>query len=88
MRIPCPFCGLRDAHEFSVRGEAGPPRPDPAAPDAAEQFHAYLYERDNPRGPTLEHWYHAAGCRRWLAVRRDTFTHEVLETELVTEAGR
>ena len=24
-----------------------------------------------------EYWHHAAGCRRWLVVTRDTVTHEV-----------
>jgi heterotetrameric sarcosine oxidase delta subunit len=88
MRIPCPFCGLRDAHEFSVRGEAGPARPDPTAPDAEARFVAYLYERDNPRGPDREHWYHAAGCRRWLTVVRDTLTHEVIDARLAREASQ
>ena len=79
MRIPCPFCGERDLHEFVNRGEAGPPRPDPDAPDAAARFFDYLYLRDNPRGPDREHWYHAVGCRRWLTVVRDTRTHAVIE---------
>ena len=78
MRIPCPFCGERNAEEFAVLGEAAPPRPDPAAPDALERFHAYVHLRDNPSGPHTEHWYHAAGCRRWLVVERDTRTHAVL----------
>ena len=77
MRIPCPFCGERDLHEFVCRGEAGPSRPDPDGPEAAERFFDYLYLRDNPCGPNQEHWYHAAGCRRWLTVSRDTRTHEI-----------
>ena len=78
MRIPCPFCGERDVHEFVCRGEAGPPRPDPASEDAGERFFEYVYLRDNPAGPNREHWYHASGCRRWLVVDRDTRTHAVL----------
>jgi sarcosine oxidase subunit delta len=74
-------------HEFAVRGEAAPPRPDPSGPDAEARFVAYAYERDNPRGPDREHWYHSAGCRRWLLVVRDTATHEVIETRLVRETG-
>ncbi len=77
MRIPCPFCGERDVHEFVSRGEAGGARPDPDAPDAAERFFDYLYQRDNPCGPNQEHWYHASGCRRWLTVSRDTRTHQI-----------
>ncbi len=78
MRIPCPFCGERDSEEFATLGAVAGPRPDPAAADAAERFHAYVHLRDNPAGPHEEHWYHASGCRRWLVVTRDTRTHEVL----------
>ncbi|MBB6309118.1 sarcosine oxidase subunit delta [Xanthobacter tagetidis] len=78
MRIPCPYCGARDAHEFAYLGDATVTRPDPAAPDALDTFSAYVYERANPEGPHDEFWYHAAGCRRWLKVTRNTRTHEIL----------
>ena len=68
MRLPCPYCGLRDAHEFSYLGDATPKRPDASAPDAADAFHDYVYLRDNPAGPMKELWYHSAGCRRWIVV--------------------
>jgi sarcosine oxidase subunit delta len=77
MRIPCPFCGARDVHEFSYLGDAKPRRPDPTAPDAAEAFFEYVYLRDNPAGPHKELWYHASGCRSWLTVDRDTRTHAI-----------
>lgn len=77
MRIPCPYCGLRDAHEFAYLGDATPKRPDAAAPDAADAFHDYVYLRDNPAGAMKELWYHSAGCRRWLVVERDTRTHAI-----------
>ena len=86
MRIPCPFCGVRDAHEFSYLGDAHPVRPDPNAPDAADAFHDYVYLRDNPAGPHRELWYHGAGCRRWLVVTRDTRTHEIFATEFARPA--
>jgi methylglutamate dehydrogenase subunit B len=73
VRIPCPFCGERDASEFSYRGDAAPTRPN-----ADEAFHDYVYLRDNPAGRHEELWYHASGCRLWLRVTRDTRTHEVL----------
>jgi sarcosine oxidase subunit delta len=82
MRIPCPFCGPRDLSEFTYLGDAGPMRPDAAA--GAEAAHDYVYLRSNPAGPHREHWYHAAGCRLWLAVTRDTRTHTILGAE---EAG-
>lgn len=73
MRIPCPFCGERDSAEFSYRGDATPARPDPDDSGFAD----YVYFRDNPAGQISEHWYHAAGCRKWLVVERDTRTHEI-----------
>ncbi|HSI41952.1 MAG TPA: sarcosine oxidase subunit delta [Xanthobacteraceae bacterium] len=77
MRIPCPYCGARDAHEFAYLGDAGATRPDPAQPNAEEAFHDYVYLRANPAGLHSELWYHAAGCRRWLEVSRDTRTHAI-----------
>jgi sarcosine oxidase subunit delta len=78
MRIPCPFCGERDGEEFQTLGEAAGPRPDPAASDAEAEFFAYVHLRENPAGPHREYWYHAAGCRRWLLVTRDTRSNAVL----------
>jgi sarcosine oxidase subunit delta len=77
MRIPCPYCGERDAHEFAYLGDATVRRPDPAAADAEARFVEAVYLRDNPAGPHEELWYHAAGCRSWLRVRRDTRTHRI-----------
>lgn len=75
MRIPCPFCGDRDSHEFIYRGAADPVRPDATA-DMAD-FADYVYERENPAGQLREHWYHASGCRNWLVVTRDTRDHVI-----------
>jgi sarcosine oxidase delta subunit len=33
---------------------------------------------DNLEGITTERWFHAAGCRRWLTLRRDTRTDRVV----------
>jgi methylglutamate dehydrogenase subunit B len=77
MLIACPYCGARDAQEFAYRGDATVRRPDPASPDAAQQFHDYVYLRDNPAGSHREYWYHTAGCRRWLEVERDMRTHQI-----------
>lgn len=76
MRIPCPYCGERGNEEFIHPADATLTRPEG---DAAtfEAMHDYVYLRDNPRGPHKELWYHAAGCRRWLVVHRDTATHAV-----------
>jgi sarcosine oxidase subunit delta len=79
MRIKCPYCGERDAREFSYRGAAGLQRPDPVAPDAAEAFVDYVYLRDNPAGLLCELWYHRDGCHAWLEVTRDTRTHDIAD---------
>lgn len=81
MRIPCPHCGSRDIREFTYLGDATVQRPDPAAPDALERFVDYVYLRDNPAGPHRELWYHGSGCQAWLAVHRNTRTHDVLSVE-------
>jgi len=73
--ITCPHCGTRPKEEFSIRGAAAPRRP--SAGDRDEVWYAYVYVRDNPKGRTQEYWHHAAGCRRFLVVERDTLTHEV-----------
>ena len=80
--IACPYCGARDETEFAYGGDATVARPDPARADAAA-WYAYVYQRDNPKGPHAELWYHAAGCRRWLRVTRDTATHSILDTKPV-----
>ena len=74
MRIPCPWCGPRDAHEFICRGDAAPKRPQ----DGETGMVDYVYLRENPAGLINEYWYHAQGCRQWLVVQRNTRTHDVL----------
>ena len=81
MRICCPYCGDRDLREFVYLGDASLKRPDPNAPDALEQFTAYVYQRDNTAGAHRDFWYHSAGCHAWLVVTRNTLTHEILAVE-------
>ena len=88
MRIPCPFCGSRDASEFVTIGEATGARPDADAPDAAQKFSDYAYLRANPAGPSEEYWYHALGCRSWLKVVRDTRNHVIESAVLAREVTR
>ncbi|MGE5722227.1 MAG: sarcosine oxidase subunit delta [Sphingomonadales bacterium] len=83
MRIPCPYCGDRDANEFTFRGSAEAIAPEP------ERFYTtpdQLYLRDNPAGLLRELWYHGAGCRNWLLVTRDTRTHAIRDSELARGA--
>jgi methylglutamate dehydrogenase subunit B len=88
MRIPCPFCGERDAREFTYLGDATVTRPDPAAVDAERLFYDYVYLRDNPSGAHSELWYHAQGCRSWVKVERDTRTHRIDGAALVSGGAR
>jgi heterotetrameric sarcosine oxidase delta subunit len=81
--VRCPHCGPRPKEEFTIRG-AALRRPDPAA-DQATWF-AYVYLRENPRGPYREHWSHSGGCRRWLVVTRDTQTHEQIDVRDAAQA--
>ena len=76
MRIHCPLCGSRPLEEFVYRGDATAARPDETAP--VEDWVAYVYLRDNPKGPHREHWHHAFGCGSWLVVDRNTLTHEIV----------
>jgi heterotetrameric sarcosine oxidase delta subunit len=82
--ITCPHCGPRDHVEFSYGGDATVVRPDPTTA-SDEEWAAYIYLRDNPRGPHLEFWHHNAGCRAWIKVLRDTLTHEIAATALPGE---
>ncbi len=78
MRIPCPFCGSRDAAEFSYLGDASVTRPDTAiGADSDAAMYDYVYLRDNPAGAFKEYWYHSGGCHGWLVVERDTRTHRI-----------
>jgi methylglutamate dehydrogenase subunit B len=88
MRIPCPFCGERDAREFAYLGDATLMRPDPAAANAERLFFDYVYLRDNPAGLHRELWYHAQGCRAWVHVERDTRTHRIDGASLAAETDR
>ena len=77
--VPCPWCGPRPEVEFRYGGQAGIEYPQ--YPDAVEDasWVEYVFMRDNPKGPFHERWVHAAGCRRWFVVTRDTVTHEFRE---------
>ncbi|MFC4499620.1 MULTISPECIES: sarcosine oxidase subunit delta family protein [Streptomyces] len=77
--IPCPWCGPRDESEFHYGGQAHVPYPENPASLTDEEWARYLFFRDNPKGPFAERWSHAAGCRRWFNVVRDTATNEIVE---------
>lgn len=75
--IHCPWCGPREEVEFHCGGQAHIERPADPSTLSDEQWADFLFMRDNPKGAFAERWMHAAGCRRWFNVRRDTVTHEI-----------
>ena len=80
LQLHCPYCGPRDEAEFSCGGEAHIARPLTENKISDREFADYLFLRDNPKGLFLERWRHAAGCRRWFNVARDTVSHQIIET--------
>ena len=75
----CPYCGERPEAEFRYGGDARKAHPARDCSDA--EWAQYMHFRANPRGEALELWLHAAGCGRWIEIRRDTLTHAVIATE-------
>lgn len=86
MIIDHPLLGPRDAAEFTYLGDASLiDRPDWRSNNAADQFHDYVYLRDNPAGEHRELWFHEHGDQSWLVVTRDTLTHEIIRVELASD---
>ncbi|MBA3850897.1 MAG: sarcosine oxidase subunit delta [Chloroflexi bacterium] len=74
--IICPNCGRRPVEEYRFGGElrgAANWITDPVERDVD-----YVWMYDNVEGVTTERWFHAAGCRRWLTLSRDTTTDTVV----------
>ena len=72
LQIECPWCGARDQEEFQYGGEAHIVRPENPESLTDTQWADYLFNRANVKGVHAEQWCHAAGCRRWFNVLRDT----------------
>lgn len=75
--IACPWCGPRDEVEFRCGGQGHIARPGPYDEVTDEAWARYLFTRQNPKGLHYERWVHAAGCRQWFNLARDTVTHEI-----------
>ncbi len=71
--LDCPHCGPRNSSEFRHAGTSRE-RPD-ATSVTAEKWRDYLYTQQNAAGWVRENWYHAMGCRRYIAIERDTVTN-------------
>ncbi len=83
--IKCPWCGERDESEFSYAGEAHIARPLEPEKLSDEQWADYLFMRKNPKGLHREQWLHAAGCRRFFNVERDTVTYNIRSSYKIAE---
>lgn len=84
MRLICPLCGPRDRREFYYYGSDDYLcRPAEGAP--VDAWDDMLHLRKNPAGVTRDLWYHETGCASWLAVTRNTVTHEILKVERVAD---
>jgi sarcosine oxidase subunit delta len=83
--IECPWCGARDESEFSYAGEAHIARPLETEKLSDEAWADYLFMRKNPKGLHREQWLHAAGCRRYFNVERDTATYRISGSYKISE---
>jgi heterotetrameric sarcosine oxidase delta subunit len=77
--ITCPWCGPRTQTEFTYEDDATLQRPHMDNMDAKAHYE-YVYLRDPRRGEQDELWRHGAGCGKFLKVRRDTLSHEIIAT--------
>jgi sarcosine oxidase, subunit delta len=75
--LDCPRCGRRPLDEFSFGGERRAVPDWITDPNERDFDEVWIFE--NPDSITTERWFHAAGCRRWLTIRRDTTTDTVVE---------
>ena len=77
--LECPYCGVRaEETELHGGGEAHLKRFGPGSTD--DEFHDYLFMKENPRGVHLERWRHVNGCGKWFHAARCTQTLEVFGT--------
>ncbi len=84
--IYCPHCGEhREEEEFHAKGEAHLARPLDPDNCSDREWGEYLYMRKNPRGLHHELWIHAAGCRKFFNMTRDTVSYEIKEVYKVGE---
>lgn len=84
--IHCPYCDEhREEEEFHASGEAHLPRPLDPDNCTDKEWGEYLYFRKNPRGVHRELWVHAAGCRKFFNIARNTATYEIYGSYKVGE---
>lgn len=83
--IPCPYCGERDQSEFAYAYQAHVSRPKEPEKLDDEEWADFVFLRHNPKGLFAERWFHAAGCRRYFNMLRNTATDEILAVYRIGE---
>ena len=79
--IRCPYCEEdRPELEFRHAGEAHVARPTDMAGISPEDFEAFFFIRENPKGIVFERWRHIHGCARFFNAAR----HAVSDKFIVT----
>ena len=77
--IKCPYCEEeRPELEFRNAGEAHLVRAAPIIEQSDDDFAAYLYFRQNPKGLQFERWRHIHGCGRFFNAVRDSVSDKFL----------
>ncbi|MCO4315570.1 sarcosine oxidase subunit delta [Phyllobacterium sp. 21LDTY02-6] len=77
--IKCPYCEEeRPELEFRHAGEAHLVREGKIIDQSDEDFAAFLYLRQNPKGLVYERWRHIHGCGRFFNAIRDTVSDKFL----------
>ena len=81
LKVFCPHCAeSREEAEFHCVGQAHLARPRDPDNCTDQQWGNYLYFRKNPRGIYQELWVHAAGCRKFFNITRDTQSYQIMES--------
>lgn len=79
LTLHCPNCGVdADETDLHAEGEAHLKRFGPSSSD--DEFHDYMFQRQNPKGVHFERWKHVYGCGKYFLAARCTATLEVFGT--------
>jgi len=78
-QLHCPFCGVRELHEFEFRKTRA---------NVGSSAFSRVYQRVDSPELSLEHWQHVQGCRAWLLVQRNPSTGAVLAVEMLPAVVR
>ncbi len=79
--IHCPYCDeTLPEVEFAYAGQAHIVRPDNPSEQTDADWEAFLFIRENPKGPHFERWRHVHGCGRFFNAVRNTVSDRFYTT--------